>query len=149
MTLRARPSITPKNKVDMIINVVLSQLTGDSVNTQPIRTEMETTTNMIVQDGQTMMLGGILFQKDSVIERKIPLIGDIPVIGSLFRHNETVAANNELIVFITPYVIDEPGNMLPETEDELKNAKEKLESVLKRLQTTLGTNNKAPDDAQE
>jgi len=100
---------------------------------------METTTNMIVQDGQTMMLGGILFQKDSIIERKIPLFGDMPVVGSLFRHSETIAANSELIVFVTPYVIDEPGNMLPETEEELKDAKEKLDSVLEQLQTTLGT----------
>lgn len=145
MTLRARPSITPEKKVDMIINVILSQLTGENVNAQPVRTEMETTTNMIVQDGQTVMLGGILFQKDSIIERKLPLIGDVPLVGPLFRHTETIAANNELIVFITPYVIDEPENMLPETIEELEGAKEKLDSVLKQLQTTLGTNEKAPE----
>ena len=145
MTLRARPSITPEKKVDMILNVILSQLTGENVNAQPVRTEMETTTNMIVQDGQTVMLGGILFQKDSTIERKLPLLGDMPLVGPLFRHSETIAANNELIVFITPYVIDEPENMLPETIEELEGAKEKLDSVLEQLQTTLGTNEKAPE----
>ncbi len=145
MTLRARPSITPEKKVDMILNVILSQLTGENVNAQPVRTEMETTTNMIVQDGQTVMLGGILFQKDSIIERKLPLIGDVPLVGPLFRHTETIAANNELIVFITPYVIDEPENMLPETIEELEKSKEKLDSVLEQLQATLGTNEKAPE----
>jgi len=69
----------------------------------------------------------------------------MPLVGSLFRHSETIAANNELIVFITPYVIDEPENMLPETIEELEGAKEKLDSVLEQLQTTLGTNEKAPE----
>jgi len=92
-----------------------------------------------------MMLGGILFQKDSKIERKLPLLGDMPLVGSLFRHTETIQANNELIVFITPYVIDEPENMLPETIEELEKSKQKLDSVLKQLQATLGTNEKAPE----
>ena len=64
MTLRARPSITPEKNVDMIINVVLSQLTSEEINSQRVRTELDTTTNMIVQDGQTIMLGGMLFQED-------------------------------------------------------------------------------------
>jgi len=129
MTLAARPSITPEKKVDMVINIILSQLTGDLVNNQPARTEMETKTNMIVQDGQTIMLGGILFQKDSVIKRKVPLFGDIPVAGGLFRHSETQLTNNELIVFITPYVIDELGEMPPETTEEIEAPKRKLDSI--------------------
>ena len=137
MTLRSRPSITPEKNVDMIVNVMLSQLTGETVNGQPVRTEMETTTNMIVQDGQTIMLGGILFQKDSVIERKIPLFGDVPVVGGLFRHNETMQGNNELIVFITPYVVDEPNNILPETKEQIEKPQEKLKEVQKQLEATM------------
>jgi type II secretory pathway component GspD/PulD (secretin) len=121
----------------MIINVMLSQLTGENVNGQPVRTEMETTTNMIVQDGQTIMLGGILFQKDSVVERKIPLFGDVPVVGGLFRHNETMQGNNELIVFITPYVVDEPNNTLPETKEQIEKPREKLKEVQKQLDATM------------
>ncbi len=138
MTLRVRPSITPENNVDMIINVILSQLTSDQINGQYIRTEMDTTTNMIVQHAQTLMLGGILFQTDSKIERKIPLLGDIPVAGGLFRHNSIVESNEELIVFITPYVIDEPGKMLPETIAEIERPKEKLENVREELEAILG-----------
>ncbi len=137
MTLAARPSITPEKKVDMVINIILSQLTGDDVNGQPARTEMETKTNMIVQDGQTIMLGGILFQKDSAIKRKVPFFGDIPIAGGLFRHNETLLANNELIVFITPYVIDEPDEMLPETTEEIKAPKRKLDSIRGELNESM------------
>ena len=137
MTLAVRPSITPENNVDMIINILMSQLTAESVNTQPVRTEMETKTNMIVEDGQTVMLGGILFQKDSIIERKVPLFGDVPVVGGLFRHNETMAANNEMLVFITPYVIDDPSNLPPETIEEIERPKEKLKNIQEQLETTM------------
>ena len=108
MTLRARPSITPEKNVDMIINVILSQLTSEAINNQPVRTELDTTTNMIVQDGQTIMLGGMLFQEDSKTKRKIPLLGDLPLIGGLFQHNNNETANSELLIFITPAVIDSP-----------------------------------------
>ena len=139
MTLRVRPSITPENNVDMIINVILSQLTADKENEQPVRTEMDTTTNMIVQHAQTLMLGGILFQTDSTVERKIPLLGDIPLAGGLFRHNSIVESNEELIVFITPYVIDGPNNMLPETKAEIKPSLEKLENIREELEAILGS----------
>jgi general secretion pathway protein D len=137
MTLRVRPSITPENNVDMIINVILSQLTTDRENDQPVRTEMDTTTNMIVQHAQTLMLGGILFQTDSTVERKIPLLGDVPVAGGLFRHNNIVESNEELIVFITPYVIDEPENLLPETKAEIEPSLEKLDNIKEELEAIL------------
>jgi len=139
MTLRVRPSITPDNNVDMIINVILSQLTADKENAQPVRTEMDTTTNMIIQHAQTLMLGGILFQTDSTVERKVPVLGDMPVAGGLFRHNNIVESNEELIVFITPYVIDEPDNLLPETKAEIEPKLEKLETIREDLEAILGS----------
>ncbi|NIP25999.1 MAG: hypothetical protein GWN67_16790 [Phycisphaerae bacterium] len=137
MTLRVRPSITPEKNVDMIVNVILSQLTPDRINSQPVRTEMDTTTNMIVQHSQTLMLGGILFQTDSQVERKIPLLGDVPVAGGLFRHNNIIESNEELIVFITPYVIDGPDNLLPETKAEIEPSLEKLDNIKEELEALL------------
>jgi len=129
MTLAVRPSITPEKNVDMIVTVLLSDLTGDSINGQPVRRVMESTTNMIVQDGQTLMLGGILFQTDTRIQRKVPLLGDLPLVGGLFRHNNVTQANNELIVFITPYVIDDGEKLSSETAEQIEMPKEKLEVI--------------------
>lgn len=137
MTLAVRPSITPGNDVDMIINIIISQLTSEEENTQPVRTEMETKTNMIVKDGQTIMLGGILFQQDRVVDRKVPLLGDIPLLGLLFRHNETIAANNEMLVFITPYVIDEPDKTLPATKEEIQRSIDRLGDIREGLDSTV------------
>jgi len=141
MTLRVRPSITPEKNVDMTINLMISQRTSEIIADQPVRTEMDTETTLIVSDGETVMLGGMLFQEDSIIERKLPLLSDLPVLGGLFRHNETVKANTEILVFITPYVIDkDPSEMLPETIEELENEKQKLENVLRQLNATVGVN---------
>lgn len=133
MQLRTRPSITPEDKVDMIVNVSLSQLTSDLVNSQPVRTDMETLTHMIVKDGQTLMLGGILFQKDTHVEHKLPLLGDLPLIGGLFRHTNVNQANSELLVFITPHVVDDPTDELPESTEPV----EKLDKVREQLDTAV------------
>ena len=139
MTLAVRPSITPNKDVDMIINILISQIIpGEEENGQPVRTEMETKTNMIVGDGQTIMLGGILFQEDRIVKRKVPLLGDIPLIGELlFSHNETMAANNEMLVFITPYVIDDFDNMTPETREQIERPKEKLKNIREQLDASI------------
>jgi type II secretory pathway component GspD/PulD (secretin) len=142
MELRARPSITPEDNVDMIVNVEISQLTSDLVNDQPVRTLMETTTNMIVRDGQTLLLGGILFQKDSKVEHKLPLLGDLPLIGGLFRHTEVILSNNEMFVFMTPRVIDEPAAAQLETT----SSREKLDQIRNGLKASLqDLTGRAPD----
>ena len=137
MTLAVRPSITPYNDVDMIINIIISQLTTEEENGQPVRTEMETKTNMIVEDGQTIMLGGILFQQDRTINRGVPLISDIPLLGLLFSHTDVIAANNEMLVFITPYVIDEPEKTTPATKEQIDKAKEKLDEIRQGLDASM------------
>ncbi|MHC4396096.1 MAG: secretin N-terminal domain-containing protein [Planctomycetota bacterium] len=141
MTLRVRPSITPEKNVDMTINLMISQRTSELIADQPVRTEMDTETTLIVKDGETVMLGGMLFQEDSVVQRKVPFFADLPVLGSLFRHSETVEANTEMLVFITPYVIDEDlRNMLPETIEELEKEKQKLKNMLRELNAAVGAN---------
>ena len=129
MILRTRPSITPEMNVDMIINVVLSQLTSEIINSQRVRTEMDTTTNMIVDDGQTLMLGGMLFQEDSKTVRKVPLLGDLPLIGGLFRHKESVLANHELLIFVTPHVVDGTDGTSPEALAEIEQSKVRLSTI--------------------
>jgi general secretion pathway protein D len=133
MTLAVRPSITPEKNVDMVVTVLLSNLTGDSINGQPVTRVMNTTTNMIVADGQTLMLGGILFQTNSKVLRKVPLLGDIPLVNVLFRHNDVIKANNELIIFMTPYVVDEGGELPKATAGELEGPKERLDQVQEDL----------------
>jgi general secretion pathway protein D len=137
MVLQVRPSITPERQVDMEVRLQLSQLTTELVNSQPIRDKMETSTNMIVQDGETIMLGGMLFQRDSLIKRKLPLLGDLPLLGGLFRHKHLMESNSELIVFVTPYVIDEgTTSMSARAREQLDSGQEMLDHVQGQLEAT-------------
>ena len=134
MTMQVRPSITPEKRVDMMIRVDLSQLTAEVVNNQPVRSKVETETNMVVQDGETIMLGGMLFQKDIAIKRKLPLLGDLPLLGGLFQHNDVTQSNSELIVFVTPFVIDEAaGEMSEKTRNQIERSQERLNDLTGQL----------------
>jgi type II secretory pathway component GspD/PulD (secretin) len=93
---------------------------------------------MIVQDAQTLLLGGILFQKDSLVQRKLPGLGDLPGIGGLFRHEQVIKSNTELLVFITPRVIDEKmENVSDATKATIAEPREKLKKILGELSTGL------------
>jgi len=107
VTLRIRPNITPEKAVDLTINLNISKIEPELINDQNVRSNLDSTTRMIVNDGQSVMMGGILNQTESLIQHKVPLLGDLPLLGGLFRHNATTQSNAELLVFVTPYVMDE------------------------------------------
>ena len=129
MELKARPSITPEKNVDMVVGLEISSLLTDIVNDQPVRSSMNTETNMIVENGQTLMLGGILSQTDTTVEHKLPLLGDLPLVGGLFRHTSINRSNSEMLVFITPRVVDNPSDVVPSATDALEKLKESREQL--------------------
>ncbi|MCK5269129.1 MAG: hypothetical protein KAJ46_00035, partial [Sedimentisphaerales bacterium] len=91
---------------------------------------------------QTVLISGILFQKEVEIKTKVPFFGDIPLLGELFKHNNTVQSNSELLAFITPYVID--------TESGIDSAGEELEKARQRMQEVKDYLEQAiPDDRQD
>ena len=97
------------------------------------------------------MLGGILERNDGKIVQKIPLLGDLPILGYLFRHEKTNLANSELLIFMTPYVIDDvtlkniPLDEMP-TEEFLQNSRRKMEDTVDRLSNSVMQLSKDPND---
>ncbi|MCE2653823.1 MAG: hypothetical protein LW650_10170 [Planctomycetaceae bacterium] len=112
IALRVRPRITPERDVDLKVNLELSSI-------DPSRTlfggaiieRRETTTQLIVQDGQTVVISGIMRSEDSDVKRKVPLLGDIPLVGALFTNIERTKTNTELVAFITPVVVTNEREM--------------------------------------
>jgi general secretion pathway protein D len=129
VTLRARPNITPEKAVDITINLNISEIESTLINGQNTRKNLDATTHMIVSDGQTIMMGGIIFQNDQKTVDKVPLLGDIPIVGAVFSHTSTALTNSELLVFITPYVFDEKMRLAMPAE---KNHQELMEESLNR-----------------
>jgi type II secretory pathway component GspD/PulD (secretin) len=78
----------------------------------------------------------MLFQKDTLVNHKLPLLGDLPLVGGLFQHNSAEQSNSELIVFVTPFVIDEGQEMSEEAKAEIEGKHERLEDVQAELEAT-------------
>lgn len=107
LDLRVRPRITVKKDIDLRVNVELSSIVpGQTLFGGAVVDRRETTTQLIVKDGQTVVISGIIRNELSDIVRKVPLLGDIPLIGELFKSREKTNKATELFVFITPIVID-------------------------------------------
>ena len=96
--LRVRPHITNDKDVDLTINLQLSSIVpGQTEFGNFIFDRRETTTHVIMRDGETVMLSGIVQQQDSMDVRKLPILGDLPLIGVLFRSSDHAKSNRELI----------------------------------------------------
>ena len=136
--LRIRPHITREGSVDLLVNLEISRIVpGSSAQGgNPTFDRREVTTQVIVQNGQTVMLSGIIRQDKFDDIRKFPLLGDLPLIGGLFRSIDTGVGNRELVVFITPSVMTD----LEEVDIEMQKPKATLERIEKSIN---------PDDSED
>jgi type IV pilus assembly protein PilQ len=106
LALKVKPQITPEGNVIMTLDVNKDQVgattpAGVAINTKHVKTEV------LVENGGTVVIGGIYEQNDRTDITKIPLFGDIPVLGFLFRNTTTTSAKTELLVFITPRIVND------------------------------------------
>ncbi len=110
LSLKVTPHITPDNRI--ILNLVVTQDTrGDTVSTSTgpavaIDTQ-EISTQVLVENGETIVLGGIFQQVSTNDVSKVPILGDIPYLGGLFRSSSTIEQKRELLIFVTPKIIEE------------------------------------------
>ncbi|BAM03562.1 secretin N-terminal domain-containing protein [Phycisphaera mikurensis] len=109
--LHVRPHITQEGDIDLEVNLELSRIeAGETVFGNFIFNRRETTTQVTLQDGQTVVISGIVRQEDFEDVRKLPLLGDIPLVGGLFRNTDRGIRNREVIAFITPRIINPAGD---------------------------------------
>ncbi|WP_374600690.1 type IV pilus secretin PilQ [Niveibacterium sp.] len=108
LSLRVKPQITPDGKILMSLdvnkdtpNTQISNNSGIAIDTKHVKTEV------LVENGGTVVIGGIYTQETTNRTNKIPLLGDIPIAGYLFRDNSRVDNKTELLVFITPRIVSE------------------------------------------
>jgi len=71
-------------------------------------------TNLLFKEGSTLVIGGLLKREDSTTVFKLPIIGDLPIVGSLFRSKEFQKGDTELLFFVTPQIIKENHEIAPD-----------------------------------
>ena len=104
LSLKVKPQITPNDNIIMKLNVNKDSVgantsAGPSIDTKQISTEV------LVENGGTVGIGGIFEQEESSTRTKVPMLGDIPVIGILFRQDLRRNDKRELLIFVTPKVV--------------------------------------------
>jgi general secretion pathway protein D len=112
--LNVRPRITKDRNVNMQIEVLLSNVNTTSptgVGGNPVIDRRQTNTTATVKNGQTIVLSGIRKETENKVKNKVPLLGDVPVLDWVFANTSETKAVTELLVFVTPTVVDNPdGN---------------------------------------
>lgn len=106
LSLEATPSITPDGKVAIKLQVKNADV-GEVYAGVPSIREDSITTNVLLEDGQTVVLGGAFRHKTSLGENKVPFLGDIPGVGRLFKSDAKLNDKQELLIFVTPRVIND------------------------------------------
>ncbi|MCK5787075.1 MAG: type IV pilus secretin PilQ [Candidatus Sabulitectum sp.] len=107
ISLTVTPHINADNNVTLELNPVVSDLSGEAtVSEQPIFLTQEALTTLMIDDGATAVIGGIMRTKTTELEKKVPLLGHIPILGDwLFTYTAINEETSELVIFVTPHII--------------------------------------------
>ena len=115
LSLKVTPLITPDNRVILDLDVsddsVGQQVTSATGGSVPSIDTREIITQVLINDGQTVVLGGILDTTKSRSANKVPFLADIPVLGNLFKSTTNINNKTELLIFITPKILREGSNL--------------------------------------
>jgi type IV pilus assembly protein PilQ len=115
LSLKVTPQVTPDNRIILDLNVkkdsVGQVIVGGAGQQIPSIDTRTITTQVLVNDGQTVVLGGILETERRETEKKVPYLGDVPVLGRLFKTTGRSNNKDELLIFVTPKILREGVNV--------------------------------------
>ena len=121
----------------MDVTQTANDLQGYTSFNAPIVNQREAQTTVSAKDGETIVLGGMIRNQVSATVNKLPLLGDLPVLGNLFRNTAKENQKTELLVFLTPKVVRDPAEAKRLKEETEKQVNADLANLLKN-QAKLG-----------
>ena len=107
LSLDVTPSITPDGKVMMKLNITKDSQSTPTPTGQLTINKNQIDTNVLVDNGETVVLGGIFEQENISSQVKVPFLGDLPYVGRLFRRDLKTDNKRELLIFITPRIVND------------------------------------------
>jgi len=129
LSLKVKPRLSSNNKVALTIDAVIEDVDDSSGYNNPTPTtyKRKVTTNAIVRNGQTVIVGGLIKNMSSSADTKIPFFGDIPVIGRLFQNKGNANRKVDLVIYLTPFIVRKSEDLT-----RLRKFLSELEDVEKR-----------------
>ncbi len=148
LKFKITPQINRGETVNLKIEQETSNVATSSVSAADLITnKRRITTNVMVEDGQILVLGGLIEDNYRDSESKVPLLGDLPIIGNVFRSNTTSKAKNNLMVFIHPVILPDGQSADAYTRMKYHTLRQQQENskVLERRRLTEGASVLPPD----
>ncbi|MDD5092500.1 MAG: secretin N-terminal domain-containing protein, partial [Candidatus Wallbacteria bacterium] len=106
ITLVVTPIISADNYVTLKVHPEISQQSGTTTSGEPIIGTTEADTQVLIRNGDTLVIGGLVKETVSTLQNKIPLLGEIPGLGRLFKYSQMTKDRVETIIFITPTIVE-------------------------------------------
>jgi len=116
IVLLVRPRINADGKITMRVHPVVSTITAIGADNLPQTSSREAETTVMVKDGDTIVLGGLIRDEMLKTVEEVPLLAKLPIVGQLFRWQSKSHRHSEIMVFITPHILDENGKIVQAAE---------------------------------
>ncbi len=127
--LQCRPIVDGDNKITVAVHAEVSNLSGQSVDGQPIISNRHAEAVINLESGTSMLIGGLMDSSEGKNVSKIPLLGDIPIIGEFFKYSYKNRSKRELVIIVTPTVVEttDTAPMTDEMRSSFAQSKQELQ----------------------
>jgi general secretion pathway protein D len=129
ITLKVKPRLSSNNKVSLEVETTIEDVLPRATTEadRPTTTKRKVVTNAIVNNGETIILGGLIKNAGGKSVTSVPILGDIPVLGALFRSRGNVVRKINVVIYLTPYIVRKSGDL-----KRLRKNLAELEEIQKR-----------------
>ena len=134
ITLKVKPRLSSNNKVELKVETTIEDVLPGSgaAADRPTTTKRSVNTNAIVNHGQTIILGGLIKKSTGKSSTKIPILGDIPILGRLFTSQGEATSKINVVIYLTPYIVKRSTDLstLRKNLDELDSIQQKFNNIV-------------------
>ncbi len=129
LSLKVKPRLSSNNKVTLEVETILEDIDPSSAQMadRPTTTKRTVKTNAIVNNGEMIILGGLIKRTGGKGVSQVPLLGDIPILGELFKHTSDIENEQNVVIYLTPYIVRKSDDL-----QKLKSMLAELEEVQSR-----------------
>ena len=129
VNLSVTPWVGNTGAINLKLEPSVSNISGAAAEGPPEISERKVSTNVRVQNGETIVIGGLIQDVSSESTSKVPVLGDIPVVGNLFKSKNSNVDQRELIIYITPHILKDGQKSTAQNKEEmLQKAKERMKN---------------------
>ncbi|MSU23429.1 MAG: hypothetical protein EXS32_06335 [Opitutus sp.] len=116
--LKVTPFITAEGLVEMIVSPEISSISSQTVAGQAVIDKRNADTVVVTRSDQTIVIGGLISSQKNDTESKVPILGDIPILGYAFKRKNNDVVKSELLIFLTPHVVATPDELATLSKNE-------------------------------